>query len=326
MRRLQVVRRGENPMYRWTDGWGLMGPLRNAFVILLARYVPWPETKNRLLRRIGMRIGRRVAIGLGATFDIFHPEAITLGDGVVIGYNATILTHEFLPDALRVGPVEIGEGALIGAGALVLPGVRVGRGAIVGAGAVVTEDVPEGGRVFGVPAKARTMGVRLPYDDFWPVVAASAYVAPTAVLTGRVEVEEEASIWFGAVLRADGDRIVIGRGSNVQDNTVVHADPGFPVTVGQEVTVGHRSLLHGCRVGDGALVGMGSILLNGAELGERAILGAGSLIPEGRVIPPGVLALGCPARVVRTLTAEELTMGQRAAATYRQRKERYRDV
>jgi carbonic anhydrase/acetyltransferase-like protein (isoleucine patch superfamily) len=131
------------------------------------------------------------------------------------------------------------------------------------------------------------------------------YIAPGAALAGSIVLENEVSIWFGVVIRADNDRIHIGEASNVQDGAVLHVDPGFPMTLGRSVTVGHKAMLHGCTVDDGALVGIGSIVMNGARIGAGALLGANSLVPEGKEIPPGVLALGSPARVVRELRPEE---------------------
>lgn len=157
-----------------------------------------------------------------------------------------------------------------------------------------------------------------------PLPDREAYVAPGVHIVGEVRLEAGASVWFGAVLRGDGDRIVIGRGSNIQDGTVVHADPGFPVSVGSEVTVGHLSVLHGCCIEDGALIGMGSIVMNGARVGAETIVGAGSLIPEGREVPGGVLALGRPAVVVRDLSPEERQAGRQGAAHYRLLAEAYR--
>ncbi len=140
-------------MYEWTKVFGLLRPMASACVIFLGRYVPWPGLKNGMLRMLGCRIGSFAAVGLGATFDIFRPDLISIGKGAIIGYNVTILTHEFRPDGVYVGAVEIGDGALVGANATVLAGVRIGAGAQVGAGALVTRDIPAGGRAFGVPAR-----------------------------------------------------------------------------------------------------------------------------------------------------------------------------
>ena len=131
-----------------------------------------------------------------------------------------------------------------------------------------------------------------------PEVDASAFVAPSADLIGDVTLAAHSSVWFGAVLRGDTERIVVGEGSNVQDGAVLHADPGFPCTLGAGVTVGHRAIVHGASCEAGSLVGMGAVMLNGSRLGVGAVLGAGALLPEGREVPAGMLAVGVPAKVV----------------------------
>jgi carbonic anhydrase/acetyltransferase-like protein (isoleucine patch superfamily) len=131
------------------------------------------------------------------------------------------------------------------------------------------------------------------------------YIAPGAALVGSIVLENEVSVWFGVAIRADNDRVHIGEGTNIQDGSVLHVDPGFPLTIGRNVTVGHRAMLHGCTVGDGVLVGIGAIVLNGARIGAGSLVGAGALVLEGKEIPPGVLALGSPARVVRELKPRE---------------------
>lgn len=146
-----------------------------------------------------------------------------------------------------------------------------------------------------------------------PVISGGALCARDAVICGDVRVEEGASVWFHAVIRAESARAIIGRGSNIQDNCVLHVDEDFPLTIGAGVTVGHGAILHGCTVGDDTLVGMGSIVLNGAQIGRGCILGAGSLVTQGTVIPDGSLAFGNPARVRRNVTEEELE-GNRASA------------
>ena len=144
----------------------------------------------------------------------------------------------------------------------------------------------------------------------------SAYVAANATLLGRVEIGAQASVWFGCVLRGDNEPIVIGARTNVQDLTVIHTDEGVPCTLGSGVTVGHRAVLHGATVGDGALIGIGAIVLNGATVGDEAVVGAGSVVTEGQAIPPRHLALGVPAKVVRELTEEEVERLRAAAAHY----------
>jgi carbonic anhydrase/acetyltransferase-like protein (isoleucine patch superfamily) len=138
--------------------------------------------------------------------------------------------------------------------------------------------------------------------DHAPTVSATAWVAPGATVLGRIVLADGASIWFGAVLRGDNEPIVIGAGSNVQENAVLHTDMGFPLTIGRHVTIGHQAMLHGCTVGDGSLIGIQAIVLNGARIGRECLIGAGALIPEGREIPDRSVVLGSPGKVVRTLT------------------------
>ncbi|HMV31454.1 MAG TPA: gamma carbonic anhydrase family protein [Gemmatimonadales bacterium] len=132
-----------------------------------------------------------------------------------------------------------------------------------------------------------------------PRIHPTAFVAPTAAVMGDVELGEEASVWYGAVLRGDTDRIQVGARTNLQDGTIIHVDEGVPCRVGERVGVGHRVILHGCTVEDDCLIGMGSIILNGAVVGRGSFVGAGALIPEGMEGPPGMLGMGMPARIVR---------------------------
>ena len=145
-------------------------------------------------------------------------------------------------------------------------------------------------------------------DQFW--------IAPTATVIGKVRIGAGVGVWFGAVVRGDGEAIVIGRDTNLQEQVVVHTDPDFPVTVGAGCTVGHRAILHGCTLGDNVLVGMGAIVLNGARIGDNCLIGAGALVPEGREIPAGSLVIGMPGKVARPLTAEEIERNRRSAAHY----------
>jgi carbonic anhydrase/acetyltransferase-like protein (isoleucine patch superfamily) len=155
------------------------------------------------------------------------------------------------------------------------------------------------------------------YADRLPQLGAEVFVAENATLIGDVVLGTRASVWFGAVLRADVEKIRVGAGSNIQDLSVVHVDSsGFSTHVGDEVTVGHRVILHGCRIGNRCLIGMGAIVMNGAEIGEECILGAGSLVSPGTKIPPGVLALGSPAKVKRDLSEEEKAYIRESAARY----------
>ncbi|MGV8949979.1 MAG: gamma carbonic anhydrase family protein [Cypionkella sp.] len=138
-------------------------------------------------------------------------------------------------------------------------------------------------------------------DDIRPEIAASAWIAETAVLIGKIVVEDEASIWFGAVLRGDNEEIRIGRGSNLQENSVLHTDMGYPLSIGANCTIGHKAMLHGCTIGEGSLIGMGATVLNGAKIGKGCLIGAGALITEGKEIPDGSLVMGAPGKVVRML-------------------------
>lgn len=155
-----------------------------------------------------------------------------------------------------------------------------------------------------------------PYGGKSPRIDEGAFVAPTAVLVGDVSLGPRASVWFNTVIRGDIDSITVGEASNIQDGCILHVDAGSPLTVGQHVTVGHRAVLHGCTVGDGALIGMGAVILNGAKIGEGAVIGAGAVVPQGREIPPRVLALGTPAKVVRELAEEEVERGVAWAEGY----------
>jgi carbonic anhydrase/acetyltransferase-like protein (isoleucine patch superfamily) len=157
-----------------------------------------------------------------------------------------------------------------------------------------------------------------------PQIAASAWVAPGAHVLGRVELAEGVGIWFGAVLRGDNEPIRIGEGSNVQENAVLHTDPGHPLLIGAGVTVGHQVMLHGCTIGDGSLIGIQAIVLNGARIGRECLIGAGALVPEGREIPDRSLVLGTPGKVVRQLTDEDVARIREGSARYRERAATYR--
>ncbi|MCL4780995.1 MAG: gamma carbonic anhydrase family protein [Gammaproteobacteria bacterium] len=161
-------------------------------------------------------------------------------------------------------------------------------------------------------------------DQLVPQLADDVYIAPNAVVIGDVVLAAEVSIWFGAVVRGDVERIVIGRGSNIQDNSVLHSDPGAPLTVGEMVTVGHMVTLHGCSVGDGTLIGMGASVLNNARIGRNCLVGAQALITEGKEYPDGMLIVGSPARAIRPLTAQELERIAGNRQRYIERARRYR--
>ena len=144
----------------------------------------------------------------------------------------------------------------------------------------------------------------------------SYFVADNAVLIGKVRLKKDASVWFGSVLRGDNEWIEVGEGSNVQENTVCHTDPGRPLVIGKNCTVGHNVILHGCTIEEGALVGMGSIVMNGAKIGRNSIVGAGSVITEGKEFPERSLIIGSPARVIRTLDDAQVQKMGSAARFY----------
>lgn len=169
----------------------------------------------------------------------------------------------------------------------------------------------------------RLSGLVLPFEGHAPVIADDAFMAPGSAVIGRTTLGAGVTIWFGAVLRADHEDIVIGEGTNIQDNSVMHADPGRPATIGADVTVGHSVTLHGCTVGDRCLIGMGSTIMNGAVIGEESLVAAGSLITEGKTFPPGVMIAGSPAQVRRELSAEERANLPRSAHFYRALAGRY---
>lgn len=160
-------------------------------------------------------------------------------------------------------------------------------------------------------------------DALSPEIAASAWVAETAVLIGKIVVEDEASIWFGAVLRGDNEEIRIGRGSNVQENSVLHTDMGYPLRIGANCTIGHKAMLHGCTIGEGSLIGMGATVLNGAKIGKGCLIGAGALITEGKEIPDGSLVMGAPGRVVRMLDDEARARLVKSAEGYQANARRF---
>ena len=157
-----------------------------------------------------------------------------------------------------------------------------------------------------------------------PQVAPGAYVAAEATLIGRVTVGERASVWSGAVVRGDNEPIVIGERCNLQEGAVLHTDPGFPLTLGRDVSVGHQAMLHGCTVGDGTLVGIQAVVLNGAAIGRHCIVGAGAVVGEGEVFPDGVLLTGSPATIARELTKDELARLRQEAGDYVERAQRYK--
>jgi carbonic anhydrase/acetyltransferase-like protein (isoleucine patch superfamily) len=162
-------------------------------------------------------------------------------------------------------------------------------------------------------------------DDLVPQLAEGAWVADSAQVIGKVVLEEDASVWFGAVLRGDTEELRVGRGSNIQEGSMLHADPGFPIRIGRNVTVGHHVMLHGCTVGDNSLIGIKAVVLNGAKIGKNCLVGAGALVTEGREFPDGSLIIGSPARVVRQLTPEQIAGLERSAQHYVENARRFKD-
>ena len=153
-------------------------------------------------------------------------------------------------------------------------------------------------------------------DDYW--------IAPNATVIGNVKLEKDASVWWNAVLRGDNELITIGEGSNVQDGTIMHTDPGWPLTIGKHVTIGHMAMLHGCTVGDHSLIGIGAVVLNGAKIGKYCIVGGKALITEGKEIPDYSMVMGVPGKVVKTLEHDEAQKYLRGAGHYVQNSKRYK--
>jgi len=162
-------------------------------------------------------------------------------------------------------------------------------------------------------------------NDTVPQLHETAWVADSATVIGNVKLDEEASVWYGAVVRGDNELITVGRGSNVQDGSVLHTDHGFPLTLGEGVTVGHQVTLHGCSIGDGSLVGIQAVVLNGARIGRNCLVGAGALVTEGKEFPDNSLIMGSPAKVVRELTPEQSQRLRQSAQNYIANAARHRD-
>ena len=158
-----------------------------------------------------------------------------------------------------------------------------------------------------------------------PKIHPDTWVAPDANLIGKIVMETGSSVWFGSTIRADHEIIHIGEGSNVQENTVMHIDRGFPLTIGINCTIGHKVMLHGCHIGDNTLIGMGATILNGAKIGNNCLIGAGALITEGKEIPDGSLVMGTPGRVVRQLDPQAIKMLTASAIHYQQNMRQFRD-
>ena len=159
-------------------------------------------------------------------------------------------------------------------------------------------------------------GLSTENDDFW--------IAPDATVIGDVQMAKDSSVWFNCTLRGDNEPIILGEGTNIQDNSVIHTDPGFACTIGKFVTVGHLAMLHGCEIGDGTLIGIGSVILNGAKIGKNCIIGAKALITEGMEVPDGSMVLGIPAKIKKELTLEEQSIPSLNAHQYIENYKRYK--
>jgi carbonic anhydrase/acetyltransferase-like protein (isoleucine patch superfamily) len=163
-------------------------------------------------------------------------------------------------------------------------------------------------------------------NDKKPQIAQDAWIADSAQVIGDVKLGEKSSVWFGAIIRADNEPMLIGAGSNVQESAVLHSDSGFPLTVGENVTVGHQVMLHGCTIGDGTLIGIGAIVLNGAKIGKNCLVGAGALVTEGKVFPDGSLIVGSPAVVKRELNSQQIEGLIQSAKHYQNNAARFTSV
>ncbi len=161
-------------------------------------------------------------------------------------------------------------------------------------------------------------------DGLAPQIDPSAWVAPGAHVIGTVRLDADTSVWFGAVLRGDTEPIIVGQGTNIQENSVLHTDAEFPLTIAAGCTIGHKAMLHGCTIGENSLIGMGATVLNGAVIGRDCLIGAGALVTEGKVIPDGSLVMGAPGRVVRTLDAAAMARLRASALHYQANARRFR--
>lgn len=160
--------------------------------------------------------------------------------------------------------------------------------------------------------------------DVAPDIDPSAYITDSAQIIGKVKIDALASVWFGAVIRGDNELIHIGENSNLQESCVLHTDPGFPLTISKNVTVGHQAMLHGCSVGEGSLIGIQAVILNGAKIGKNCLVGAGALVTEGKEFPDNSLIVGSPAKVVRTLSDEAIAQMQANTQNYVRRAQEYK--
>jgi carbonic anhydrase/acetyltransferase-like protein (isoleucine patch superfamily) len=162
-------------------------------------------------------------------------------------------------------------------------------------------------------------------DGVAPTIDPTAWIADSAQVIGRVHMHKDSNVWFGTVIRGDNDLIEIGEGSNVQDNCTLHTDSGMPLTIGRGVTVGHQVTLHGCSIGEGSLIGIGSVVLNGAKIGKNCLVGAGALVTEGKEFADGSMILGSPAKVVKSLSEEQINALYESAKRYVENANRFKN-
>jgi carbonic anhydrase/acetyltransferase-like protein (isoleucine patch superfamily) len=162
------------------------------------------------------------------------------------------------------------------------------------------------------------------FEENTPDIAATAYIADNATIIGKVKIENNASVWFNVTVRGDNETITVGQNSNVQEGAVLHTDMGYPLVVGELVTVGHQVMLHGCTVGDGSLIGMQAVVLNGAKIGKNCLVGAGALVTEGKEFPDNSLIIGSPAKAIRTLTTDDIARMQAGARHYVTRAQQFK--
>jgi carbonic anhydrase/acetyltransferase-like protein (isoleucine patch superfamily) len=159
-----------------------------------------------------------------------------------------------------------------------------------------------------------------------PDIAASTYITDSAAIVGRVSIDDDTSVWFGVTIRGDNENITIGKNCNLQEGAVLHADPGFPLTLADNVSIGHQAMIHGCTIGEGSLIGIQAVILNGAKIGRNCLVGAGALVTEGKEFPDNSLIVGAPAKVVRTLSEEDIARLYRIADGYVERSREFRNT
>ena len=175
------------------------------------------------------------------------------------------------------------------------------------------------------PCYRRNLMAIYQLDDLKPAIHESAWVADSAQVMGNVTLAESSSVWFGVIIRGDTETITVGKGSNIQDNSVLHADMGMPLVIGDNVTVGHQVMLHGCTIGDGSLIGIQAVILNGAKIGKNCLVGAGALVTEGKEFPDGCMIFGSPAKAVRQLSEAQIEGLKMSAQHYRENARRYQN-